>query len=239
MGACYNDSMGNAPLHRPVVTLATLYGAGGRIVGPQVAERLGVDFLGPDVPRVIAAATGLSEEAVMQVDDEPRSWGSRFAANIGRLPTLTGDSGGSIERLDAQENHLRGRIEELLARSRQTGAVVLGHAGMVVLQSVPWALHVHLRGPRDARARQAAALYGIEETSAAHRQKQEDFARRDHARRVYGVDVDDVSLYHLVLDSTQLTLETCVDLIAEAANARLRHPSTDRQTTAAHESGAG
>ena len=30
---------------RPVVTLAAFYGAGGTVVGPRVAERLGVAFL--------------------------------------------------------------------------------------------------------------------------------------------------------------------------------------------------
>jgi len=35
---------GSAP-RRPVVTVAAKYGAGGSVVGPRVAERLGVEFL--------------------------------------------------------------------------------------------------------------------------------------------------------------------------------------------------
>lgn len=38
----------------PVVTLASLFGAGGSVVGPRVAERLGVPFLDRAIPEAVA-----------------------------------------------------------------------------------------------------------------------------------------------------------------------------------------
>ena len=221
--------MGGPPQPPPVVTLAALYGAGGAVVGPQVAERLGVPLLGPDLPKLVAARAGLSPEVVAEVDDEPRR-GGRIANSLGRLSTLTGDSGGSFERLDLHQRTLRAHIEEYLAGCRATGGVVLGRGGMVVLQGVPWALHVHLRGSREARVRQGADLFGVDEAAAARQQKKEDKARRSYVRSVYGVDGDDPSLYHLALDSTALDLEVCADLIIAAATARVRHPGQVRAT---------
>ena len=43
--------------HPPVVTLASLYGAGGSVVGPRVAERLGVPFLDRAIPDAVAKQT--------------------------------------------------------------------------------------------------------------------------------------------------------------------------------------
>src|SRR5215218_8618482 len=129
--------MGVLPQPPPVVTLAALYGAGGAVVGPRVAERLGVPFIGPDLPQVVAARSGLPAAWVTQVDDEPRR-GKRIVGSLGRLCTLTGDTGGSFERLDVQQHTLRAHIEEYLAGCRSTGGVVLGRGGMVVLQRVPW-----------------------------------------------------------------------------------------------------
>jgi Cytidylate kinase-like family len=43
--------------HPPVVTLASLYGAGGSVVGPRVAERLGVAFLVRAIPDRVAKQT--------------------------------------------------------------------------------------------------------------------------------------------------------------------------------------
>jgi cytidylate kinase len=216
--------MGQPEQHRPIVTLAALYGAGGGIVGPRVAERLGVAFLDRRILQTVAAEAGLPEKAVAEVDDEPHSRVEWLASRIGRLSTVTGEGGGSLERLDLQEREMRALIEEVVARCRSSGGVVLGRGGMMVLRSVPWALHVHLAGPREARLRQGAAMAGIDDQTAARQQKAEDRARRDYVRSAYGVDGEDASLYHLVLDSTALSLDVCVDVVVEAATARVRDP---------------
>ena len=54
---------------KPVVTLAALYGAGGSVVGPRVAERLGVPFLDRDIPEAVAQRSGLSSDAVAVADE--------------------------------------------------------------------------------------------------------------------------------------------------------------------------
>ena len=60
---------------RPVVTLAAFYGAGGTVVGPRVAERLGVPFLDRGILTAVAkrlsAFTGLSEDFLKRADLRP------------------------------------------------------------------------------------------------------------------------------------------------------------------------
>ncbi len=43
-------------------------------------------------------------------------------------------------------------------------------------------------------------------------------------RRAYGVDGGNPALYHLMLDSTALELEVCVELIVAASEARRQNP---------------
>jgi cytidylate kinase len=216
--------MGEPQEHRPIVTVAALYGAGGSVVGPRVAERLAVGFLDRGIPQAVAAETGLQEDAVNEVENGLRGRLGRLAASMGRLSTVTGEGGGGMEGLDLQDSAVRAHIEELIARSRQTGGVILGHGAVVVLRSVPWALHVCLRGPRNARVRQAASVFDIDVETAAQRQKPADRAQKEYLRRAYGVRIKDPSLYHLVLDSTALSLDVCTDIIVDAAEARTRDP---------------
>ena len=216
------DVTGGRPPHRPVVTLAALYGAGGSVVGPKVAERLSVPLLDRAIPAAVARHTGLSEDADAGVDDHPRSPMQRLVSSLGRSTTPGGGTGGSVEQLDMQERSVRARIEEFLARSTVSGGVAVGRGGMVVLQSVPWALHVHLGGPREARVRQRMALEGIDRDTAERRRRAEDRARAEYVRRAYGVDGADPGLYHLMIDSTAIDLDTCVDLIVTAGRARAR-----------------
>jgi cytidylate kinase len=95
---------------------------------------------------------------------------------------------------------------------------------MVVLRFVPWALHVLLTGPREARVEQRMRLDGISQETAERRQKVADRTRVSYVRRAYGVDGEDPDLYHMVLDSTALDLNTCVDLIVTASRARIHNP---------------
>jgi cytidylate kinase len=202
-----------------VVTLAALYGAGGSVVGARVAERLGVPFLDRAIPESVAKESGLSDQAVEAADEGPRGTATRVMATLGRAATA-GGSEGSVSHLELQEGRLRGYVEDFLADAAASGGVALGRGGMVVLRDVPWALHVHLGGPVEARVEQAMRLDEIERDQAERRQKLEDRGRIEYVRRAYGVDGEDSTLYHLMLDSTALGLDACVELIVAASQAR-------------------
>jgi cytidylate kinase len=209
---------------KPVVTLAALYGAGGSVIGSRVAERLGVPFLDREIPEAVAQRTGLSTDAVAGIDELPHSGRERLISRLGRASTISGAAGGAAEDLDLHERQLRGHVEEFLARASASGGVALGRGGMVVLCGVPHALHVHLRGPREARVQQGMAIEGLDRETAERRQETEDKARVAYVRRAYGVDGEEPRLYHLILDSTALSLDACVELIVAASKARTRDP---------------
>jgi cytidylate kinase len=221
MAANMAGDRGPAPA-RPLVTLAALYGAAGSVIGRRVAEHLGVEFVDREVPQAVARRTGLSEEAIDDVGEGPRSRMGRLTETLARTSNLTGDAAGSNERPDLQVHQLRGYVEDALARLCLSGGVAIGRGGMVVLAEVPGVLHVHLGGPRDARVRQRVALEGVDREIAEQRQAAEDRARIRYVRDAYGVDGEDPSLYHLMIDSTALDLDTCVDLIVAASRARMR-----------------
>ena len=211
---------------KPVVTLAALYGAGGGVVGPRVAEHLGGPFLDRKIPETVAANAGLSKDAVAAVDDEPQAGARRLVASLSRASTIGGGGAGSMEQLDLQERAIRAHIEEFLARARVSGGVVLGRGGMVVLRGLPAALHVHLRGSREARLRQAMSIEGIDRATAKRRQTTEDDARRGYVRRAYGIDGEDPDFYHLIIDSTEVGLDACTELIVAASRARVERAAS-------------
>ena len=204
-----------------VVTIAALYGAGGSVVGPRVAERLGVQFLDRAIPSAVARRAGVSEEAVTEVDEVPRSGWKRVLATLGRASTPLGASE-QVERIDLEERRLRVEIEEFLADASRSGGVVLGRGGAVVLASVPGALHVYLGGARRARVERVIELQGVDRETATHRVKANDRARRAYVKSAYGVDGDDPRLYHLMIDAISLGVAVCVDLVVAASESRTR-----------------
>ncbi len=212
---------GDPAPRRPVVTVAALYGAGGSVIGPRVAERLGVEFLDRTIPASVARRMGLPETAVAAYDEQPRSGMSRLVESLARVPDPSGND--PAERLDLDEDRIQAEIEEFLARASASGGVVLGRGGAVVLGSVPGALHVLLTGSHEARVEQAMKIEGIDQKTAEHRLEANDHARREYVRQRYGVDAEDPNLYHLVIDGTAFDLDACADLIATASRMRMQH----------------
>jgi cytidylate kinase len=70
-------------------------------------------------------------------------------------------------------------------------------------------------------------IQGVDRKTAEWRQQANDRARTAYVHHSYGVDPLDPDLYHLVLDSPALGLDTCVDLVIAASEARMRqaHPA--------------
>ena len=204
-----------------VVTLAALYGAGGGVVGPRVAERLGVPFLDRAIPRSVAERAGIDEASVAELDEEPRSRRSRLFDALGRASPPSGASA-QLERLDLEGRRLHGEVERFLADASRSGGVVLGRGGAVVLASVPGALHVHLGGDRDGRIERVMTLQATDRATAARRVEAHDRARGDYVRGCYGIDGDNPALYHLMIDATALGVDVCVELIVAASETLAR-----------------
>jgi cytidylate kinase len=204
-----------------VVTIAALYGAGGSVIGPRVAERLGVQFLDRAIPSAVAKRAGLTEAAVDEVDQKPRSGWQRLLATLGRASPPMGASD-QVERLDLEQRRLRAEIEEFLAHASGAGGVVLGRGGAVVLAEVPGALHVYLGGDRKARVERVMQVQGVDRETAARRVKANDRARRDYVKSAYGIDGDNPHLYHLMIDAIALGADVCVEVIVAATQARVR-----------------
>ena len=110
----------------------------------------------------------------------------------------------------------RRETERLIRERVAGGAVILGRAGAVILRDHPEALHVRLDGPAERRVEQAMEFEGLAREDAERLRRDGDRAREAYVRHFYGCDARDPGLYHLVIDSTALSPETVVEVIATA-----------------------
>jgi cytidylate kinase len=211
-----------------VVTLSASFGAGGSVVGPQVAERLDLPFLDRAIPVAVAEALAVPMSEVMAHDERRASGIGRIFASLARAAALPDTEFGTVPSAaratlgDQPEQAFRDQTERVLHQVADTdGGVILGRAGAIVLRDHEHALHVRLDGPLDARVQRAVGLEGVDETQARKLAAETDRAREAYVKHFYKCDARDPSHYHLVLDSTVLDLDTCVDLIVTAARTRV------------------
>jgi hypothetical protein len=205
-----------------VVTLSASYGAGGSHVGPRLADRLAVAFIDRVIPTAVAERLAVPLDDALAHDDAVRGVLERVLMRF--APAAQAFSGAATppEMLD-ERSFLRATEEVIRERCSEGSGVILGRAAAVVLRDRAGALHVRLDGPPERRLAQAMALDGSDRETAERRMRETDRAREAYVQQFYGVDARDAGLYHLVLDSTALPLDACVELIALAAAARAEH----------------
>jgi cytidylate kinase len=201
----------------PVVTVSATYGSGGSLVARRVAEELGLPFLDRAIPGAVATELGLPLRDAEARDEV----GPRGLERIMRSLAAVGPVSGVDFASDFHDRTFCAATEQAIRRHVASGGgVVLGRAGAVVLRDRPATLHVRLDGPAERRVEQAMRIEGIDRPTAERRRRDNDTARAAYVREFYGADAADPVLYHLVVDSTTLDLDACVDVIARAARAQ-------------------
>lgn len=209
----------------PGVTISAGDGAGGSIIAPEVARRLGLPLLDRAISSHVAAQLHVSV---------PEAEGGEIRRSLaGRFLTVLAPLAGGVlcAGTDAAppEAHplpppddaplFRERAEAIMTAALADGAVILGRAGGAAFHQRPDVLCVRLFGAAEARIAQAARIENVDPVTARQRQPEVDRARAHYVRRRYAADIDDPALYCLQIDSTMLPLDACAGLIAAAYQA--------------------
>ena len=202
-----------------LITVSASYGAGGSVVAPALADRLGLPFVQwVTTSEGRVAAPGPCDEQLSMVEVKATPVHRLLGHFTQAMPAGPTQSPPSTHHQDEQlRGHGEAGIYRLLAAG---GGVILDRAAAVVLGK-DRGFHVRLDGPAGRRVVQGAAIEGISEEQARQRLWAADRARTAYVRRLYRCDPADPSLYHLVIDSTAIPLDTVIELILTAARAHV------------------
>ena len=202
-----------------IVTVSAAYGAAGAEVAPWVAEELGLPFHDRAIPAQVAGRLGVTL-AEAEANDETVVRGLwRLVASLGTMPDPVGGVLPTSPLPD--ERAYRQQTERVLAEIADgAGGVVLGRAGALVLKDRPDALHVRLDGPPERRLDAAVARSGRPREEVRRDLEGNDRAREAYVRHFYRCDPRAAKHYHLVLDSTALSVGAVVDIVVRAARDR-------------------
>jgi len=122
---------------------------------------------------------------------------------------------------DAQvgSNLVNKNIDELMGLVKGFGGVVLGRDATAILGRMRGAVHIRMIGEVEDRIDRAATDYGIDREVAAQRQVREDRMRPRISRRLMHWEPTDEGRYHLIIDSSQMSLDEAVEEIVAAVEA--------------------
>ena len=204
-----------------VVTISASFGSGGSLIGPAVAERLAIPFVDRAIPAAVADSLAVPLDRALAHDQQLPSGIVRVLSKMASAVIPIGVAPMSPPEGTDHEDVFRSGTERVLREiADRTGGVILGRAAAIVLASQPGALHVRLDGPKEARVARIKAGDTRPEQDLVRLMEDTDRARVAYVKHFYNRDPHDSRLYHLVLDSTALPEDVCIDLIVMAALSR-------------------
>jgi cytidylate kinase len=207
------DSTQSSTTTLPLVTLWETHGSGAEVIGPRLAEALGLTFFGQ----------AFSSEQIEEEADAARSTGpfDRFLAGFAGDANLTADGGLATLRANAEADHAA-KMENIDVVQQQSaaGGVMLGRNGTVILADRPNTLHVKLDGPLEERVARAVERLGITHRQAERRARHEDEIRSGMSRKLHHWDPRDNDHYDLVVNTMRFSEDGAVRIILAALEAK-------------------
>ena len=201
-----------------VLAMSSSYGTGGSIIAPALSERLDIPLLRriSIEHRDDEGMDDVISEGPIAGEDLTRNLWERILDAFASMPVEHGMVPTSVPADTSLR--VKSEVEERIRSfaAEPAGGLVWGWASSMVL---PEAFHVLLDGPVEARIRQAASIESVDIATARTRLEKSGAIRRVYWKRLYNRDWLDKNSFHMCLDTTAISAEFAVDIIATAAEA--------------------
>ena len=207
-GALLKDVPTSEPTKPVTIAISRERGAGGRAIAEAVAKQLDWPTYDRDLVDKIAEDSGVSAELLEKLDEHRPNWLGEVFHGFSDEKQMSG--AGYAIRLH--------RI--LLALSYHGDCVIMGR-GAAQLLPPDRTLRVAVVAPRANRIERLAKQFDDEKEATTHADKT-DRDRVAFVKQYYHQDPADLTQYDLVLDTSKLSNEECVEKILAAVREKQR-----------------
>lgn len=198
-----------------IITISREFGSGGRTIGKQVAEMLGIQYYDKELVKEVATQTGFQESFVEEQGEHApaKNWLSYVLA-------INGQNGNIMSANDFIWAIQRQVILEL---AEKEPCVIVGRCADHILRERGDCLNVFIHSSLEDRERRIVSLYGMSEKAPRKRLEEKDKKRRLFYKHHTGQEWGMSQNYHLSLNSGRIGIEKCCEIIADLYRAGGQH----------------
>ena len=219
-----------------VITISRQLGSGGDLIAHSVAKKLGYDPVDKKLITEVAHLANVSEVEVERYDEKgigrvrrflrdlviPGSsrevllWGAGFPDDMSASVLVPEQDLEQVSYLDHQKclSFVQFVIRDFADRGN---AVILGRGSQAILSGRNDVVHVRTVAPIESRCRWVMQQREMDRETVLDLIRDTDRSRARYIRSNYGVEWDDPSLYHIVINTEQTDIGQAVHLIVEMA----------------------
>lgn len=194
-----------------IIAIEREYASGGNEIGEKTAKRLGIPCYGQEVLNRAAEQMNTVPERLLHLEE---STSNSLLYSLGMAAKMA-----IGERDGLSEEGALYVVEERVIKDMalQGPCVIVGRCAGWILRDRPDVLRVFIHADREYRMKRAVEVYGIEERNVDSTLKRYDRRRANFYRANTGMSWDDKNGYHLVIDSSAVGIEECVNMISRLA----------------------
>ena len=188
-----------------IITISRQFGSGGRTVGRQVAEKLGIPCYDQELLEQLAEKSGFTPDYIKERGEYAERGGWLANALSGRV-----NSG-----MNNQDHIWVAQRELILELAEKGPCVIVGRCADYILKERDDCLNVFIHADMEKRAERIVKMYGERTDAPEKRLRDKDKRRKAYYQFYTDTQWGVAENYHLALDSGKLGLEKCVDIIAQ------------------------
>jgi cytidylate kinase len=202
-----------------LITVSREFGAGGSELASELGRRLEWPVLDQDIVHRVAERLRLDDNTVKHFDEHPPSLIARIATVLvvpqPDLYSFPGD--GDLPSHDSIAHATRAVIEEM---GTTLPLIVVGHGGQCIFCNRPDSLHVRLVAPMAVRLRRVMHRMNVDAAFAGTLIHRADRDRQAYVQRYFHKDWRSDQLYHLQINTGQLTIAEAVGVVEGVVRGR-------------------
>ncbi|MFH1060361.1 MAG: cytidylate kinase-like family protein [Pseudomonadota bacterium] len=202
-----------------VVSISRQYGAGGRIMGEKIAEKLGYRLVDRAILTEVAHKAGVSVRSVQDVEQEAGGLLSRLVNELVKASPYVRNLPDYSATFD--EEAYRAFLKKVIGEmAGQGNLVVVGRGSQLILRDTPGVVRVLLVASEEDRIERLMRHYKLDREHAEQVARREEKKRLAFLRAFAAGEPDDPSLYHLVINTSLVKLDLAADLVTQVAQAQ-------------------
>lgn len=194
-------------MEKKIITISREFGSGGRTVGRLVAQKLGIPFYDKELVDQVALESGFAPKFVEEHGEH--SPGTSFLSYAFASQGVPGVMNG----LSTADFLWSIQCSVILQIADQGPCVIVGRNADYILKDREDVLHAFIHADVPFRADRIVRLYGESEKKPETRLQEKDKRRKINYQHYTGRDWGDVRNYDICLNSGNIGVEACADLI--------------------------
>ncbi|MGN0519711.1 MAG: AAA family ATPase [Candidatus Fimenecus sp.] len=187
-----------------MITISREFGSGGRTIGKQLAERLGIPCYDSELLEKIAERSGFTKEYVAEQGEYAlgKNWLSQAM------------SGRDYQGHSYQDDLWAVQQKIITELAEKEPCVIVGRCADYILKEKTDCLRVFIYADMESRAKRIVEQYGESDIVPEKRLREKDKRRAAYYQFYTDMKWGDTHNYHIALNSGALGIDTCVRILA-------------------------